>query len=44
MKTLNEFFSKIYCINLDKRVDRYEESLIEFKKIISNFDDEIFNS
>jgi len=33
MKTLNEFFSKIYCINLDKRVDRYEESLIEFKKL-----------
>lgn len=33
MKTLNDYFSKIYCINLDKRIDRYEQCLIEFKKL-----------
>ena len=32
MKTLNLYFDKIYCINLDRRIDRWEESLIEFKK------------
>lgn len=33
MKTLNDFFSKIYCINLDRRPDRWKESLNEFKKL-----------
>ena len=33
MKTLNEYFSKIYCINLDSRPDRYNECLREFKKL-----------
>jgi GR25 family glycosyltransferase involved in LPS biosynthesis len=33
MSTLNDFFSKIYCINLDRRTDRYAECLIEFKKM-----------
>ena len=32
-KTLNDYFSKIYCINLDERTDKYEECLIEFKKV-----------
>lgn len=30
---INEFFDKIYCINLDERSDRWVESLNEFKKI-----------
>jgi GR25 family glycosyltransferase involved in LPS biosynthesis len=29
---LNEFFDKIYCINLDERSDRWEQSLKEFEK------------
>jgi GR25 family glycosyltransferase involved in LPS biosynthesis len=29
---LNDFFDKIYCINLDKRVDRWEESSKVFEK------------
>jgi len=29
---LNNFFSKIYCINLDRRKDRWEEVTEEFKK------------
>lgn len=29
---LNDFFDKIYCINLDKRVDRWEESIKVFEK------------
>ena len=29
---LNEFFSKIYCINLDNRPDRYKECSTEFEK------------
>ena len=33
MKTLNDYFPKIYCINLDKRPDKYELCLEEFKKI-----------
>ena len=33
MKTLNDFFSKIYCINLDRRPDRWEESLKEFERL-----------
>lgn len=30
------FFEKIYCINLDKRVDRWEDSLKEFDKLNLN--------
>lgn len=30
--TLNSFFDKIFFINLEKRKDRYEECLVEFKK------------
>lgn len=33
MKTLNDFFDKIYCINLDRRPDRFEKCQIEFEKI-----------
>jgi len=33
MKTLNDFFSKIYCINLDSRPDKYKLCLEEFNKI-----------
>jgi GR25 family glycosyltransferase involved in LPS biosynthesis len=29
---LNEYFDKIYCINLDRRVDRWEECQDQFKK------------
>lgn len=29
---LNHYFDKIYCINLDRRKDRWEESLKEFEK------------
>jgi GR25 family glycosyltransferase involved in LPS biosynthesis len=32
MTTLNDYFEKIYCINLDKRKDRWKESRQEFKK------------
>ena len=32
MESLNQFFKKIYCINLKSRTDRYDESVIEFKK------------
>jgi len=30
---LNEYFDKIYCINLDERPDRWEQSLEEFEKV-----------
>lgn len=30
---INEFFSKIYCINLDERTDRWEQAQIEFNKL-----------
>jgi GR25 family glycosyltransferase involved in LPS biosynthesis len=33
MNTINTYFGKIYCINLDKRLDRWEESQKEFQKI-----------
>lgn len=33
MKTLNDYFSKLYVINLDKRPDRYQQCQLEFKKI-----------
>ncbi len=33
MKTLNNYFSKIYCINLDRRPDRWEQCMIEFNEI-----------
>jgi glycosyl transferase family 25 len=29
---LSKYFDKIYCINLDRRTDRWEETLIELKK------------
>lgn len=32
MSILNTYFDKIYCINLEKRKDRWEEMLIEFSK------------
>jgi len=32
MSDINNFFDKIYVINLDSRKDRYEECLVEFKK------------
>lgn len=31
-QTLNSYFDKIYCINLEGRKDRWKESLDEFKK------------
>lgn len=33
MNTLNDFFDKIYCINLDRRFDKYNECIEEFKKL-----------
>mgnify|MGYP003646334090 CR=1 FL=1 len=30
---IEEFFKGIYCINLDERTDRWEESIKEFKKL-----------
>lgn len=33
MKSLNDFFEKIYCINLDTRVDKWDECKKEFKKL-----------
>jgi len=38
MKTLNDYFEKIYCVNLDKRTDRWEESKEQFKKYNLNVD------
>lgn len=32
MKTLNNYFDKIYCINLDRRTDRWKECVLEFNK------------
>ena len=32
--TLNDYFDKIYCINLDRRTDRWKETRVEFKKLI----------
>jgi hypothetical protein len=29
---LNDYFDKIYCINLDKRSDRWEECQVQFEK------------
>lgn len=29
---INEYFDKIYCINIDRRTDRWEECLKEFEK------------
>jgi GR25 family glycosyltransferase involved in LPS biosynthesis len=31
--TLNDYFDKIYCINLDRRPDRWEQAVEEFNKI-----------
>ena len=30
---MKKYFDKIYCINLDSRPDRWQESLIEFEKL-----------
>jgi glycosyl transferase family 25 len=30
---LNDFFDKVYCVNLDERPDRWENALKEFKKV-----------
>jgi len=32
MKYINDYFSEVYCINLEKRVDRWKECEKEFKK------------
>lgn len=32
MKNLNDYFEKIYCVNLDKRTDRWDECEKEFEK------------
>ncbi|MFZ9376809.1 MAG: glycosyltransferase family 25 protein, partial [Candidatus Fonsibacter ubiquis] len=32
MRVLNDYFEKIYCINLDKRPDRWESAKKEFLK------------
>ena len=32
MKKLTSYFDKVYCVNLDRRPERWEESLIEFEK------------
>ena len=29
---MNNYFDKVYCVNLDKRVDRWNECLNEFQK------------
>ena len=33
IKTLNNYFSKIYCINLDRRPDGWKLCLEEFKQL-----------
>jgi len=33
MKNLNDYFSNLYCVNLDSRPDRYELAQAEFKKL-----------
>ena len=32
MNILNQHFDKIYCINLDKRTDRWEHESAQFRK------------
>ena len=32
MKTLNDYFDKIYCINLDKRIDRWQLAEPQFRE------------
>ena len=36
MKTLNDYFEKIYCLNLDRRTDRWEKCQENFKKLHLN--------
>jgi GR25 family glycosyltransferase involved in LPS biosynthesis len=36
MKNLNNFFERIYCLNLDRRTDRWDHACNEFKKINTN--------
>lgn len=33
MNILNSFFREVYCINLDRRTDRWEKALVEFNRI-----------
>ena len=33
MSTINRYFDKVFCINLDRRPDKWAESTEEFKKI-----------
>ena len=39
-----KYFDKIYCINLDTRIDRWQECLSEFKKIGIENDVERFSA
>jgi GR25 family glycosyltransferase involved in LPS biosynthesis len=32
MYGINSFFESIFCVNLDRRIDKWEESLLEFEK------------
>jgi len=32
MKNISEYFDKIYCVNLDRRKERWDECLLEFEK------------
>lgn len=32
MSDINSFFESIFCVNLDRRMDKWEESLLEFEK------------
>ena len=32
MKSISEYFDKIYCVNLDRRKERWNECLLEFEK------------
>jgi GR25 family glycosyltransferase involved in LPS biosynthesis len=32
MSGINSFFESIFCVNLDRRIDKWEESLLEFEK------------
>ena len=38
MKTINDYFEKIYCINLERRPDRWEECVKEFEEYNLNVD------
>jgi GR25 family glycosyltransferase involved in LPS biosynthesis len=42
MNPINSYFNKIYCVNLDRRPERWEEASKEFKKF--NLDVERFSA